>query len=253
MTMDLFRKLIFAAALAGLIAGVFIAVIRHYSTVPVILKAETYEKAAEAAPAATTAEPTTATTETASASADMAGMSHDEHEHDVGAWEPADGFQRSAFTLLAEILTGIGFALLLVSAFALRGGEINWQIGLYWGLAGFVAFTLAPGLGLPPEVPGTEAAPLLARQVWWVATVAATCAGLACLFFGRKPLWCLAGIALLVAPHIYGAPQPAEFKSAAPESIEHEFIVAAVVTSLVFWAALGTLSGYFYKRIVRPA
>jgi cobalt transporter subunit CbtA len=246
--MELFRKLIFAAALAGLIAGVFIAVVRYYSTVPVILKAETYEKAAEAS----TADPA-AMTDAAPASADMAGMSHDEHEHDANAWEPADGFQRNAFTLLAEVLTGVGFALLLVSAFALRGGEINWQTGLYWGLAGFAAFTLAPGLGLPPEVPGTEAAPLLARQIWWVATVGATCGGLACLFFGRKPLWCLAGIALLVAPHIYGAPQPAEFKSAAPESIEHQFIVAVVITSLVFWAALGTLSGYFYKRIVRPA
>jgi len=135
----------------------------------------------------------------------------------------------------------------------LRGRRYNWQTGLYWGLAGFAAFTLAPGLGLPPEVPGTEAAPLLARQVWWVATVAGTCGGLACLFFGRKPLWCLAGIALLVTPHIYGAPQPAEFKSAAPEAIEHQFIVAVVITSLVFWAAARTLSGYFYKRIVRPA
>jgi len=194
--------------LAGLIAGVFIAVVRHYHRA-VILKAGPSSDGRSRA-GASTVEPASTMSESAAATGDMAGMSHDEHE--CQCWEPADGFQRSAFTLLAEVLTGVGYALLLVSAFALRGGDINWQTGLYWGLAGFAAFTLAPGLGLPPEVPGTEAAPLLARQVWWVATVAGPVAGLACLFFGRKPLWCLAGIALLVTPHIYGAPQPAEFK-----------------------------------------
>jgi len=253
--MELFRKLVFAAALAGLIAGIFVTVVHQIATVPVILKAEVYEKAAEeaAAATATTAGSAAATTESSTASDEMAGMSHDEHEHGAGEWGPADGFQRNAFTVLADLLTGIGFALLLVSAFALRGGEINWQSGLYWGLAGFVAFTLAPGLGLPPEVPGTQAAPLLARQIWWVFTVAAACGGLACLFLGRKALWCLAGMALLVVPHIVGAPQLEHAHRAAPESIAHQFIVAAVITSLLFWAALGTLSGYFYRRIVRPA
>ena len=252
--MELFRKLIFAAALAGLIAGVFVTIVHQIATVPVILKAEVYEKAADEATSTTaTATGSTASTDSSTAGGDMAGMSHDEHEHGAGEWAPADGFERNAFTVLADLLTGIGFALLLVSAFALRGGAIDWRSGLYWGLAGFVAFTLAPGLGLPPEVPGTQAAPLLARQVWWVFTVAAACGGLACLFLGRKALWCVAGLALLVVPHIVGAPQIEHAHSAAPESIAHQFIVAAVIASLLFWAALGTLSGYFYQRIVRPA
>ncbi|HWA45236.1 MAG TPA: CbtA family protein [Hypericibacter adhaerens] len=253
--MELFRKLIFVAALAGLIAGVFVTVVHQFATVPVILKAEVYEKAADEAAAANTA--TAATTDSSAATSDsmenMPGMSHDEHEHGAAEWEPADGFERNAFTVLADLLTGIGFSLLLVSAFALRGGEMNWRKGLFWGLAGFAAFTLAPGLGLPPEVPGTQAAPLLARQIWWVFTVAAACGGLACLFLGRTALWCVAGLALLVIPHIIGAPQLDHAESAAPESIAHEFIVAVVITSLVFWAALGTLSGYFYQRFVKPA
>jgi cobalt transporter subunit CbtA len=256
--MELLRKLIFAAAAAGLIAGAFVTVVHQVSTVPVILKAEVYEKAADAAKATaptttTTAATTTDGSSTAASTADSSMANMPGMDHEAGAWEPADGFQRNAFTVLADLLTGIGFALLLVSAFALRGGEMNWQRGLYWGLAGFVAFTLAPGLGLPPEVPGTQAAPLLARQIWWVFTVAAACGGLACLFFGRKPLWCLAGLALLVVPHIFGAPQLDHAESAAPESIAHQFIVAVVITSLVFWAALGTLSGYFYQRFVKPA
>ena len=51
--MTLFRNIVFAAALAGLIAGVFVTVVHEIGTVPIILKAETYENAAEdsAAPA----------------------------------------------------------------------------------------------------------------------------------------------------------------------------------------------------------
>jgi cobalt transporter subunit CbtA len=235
--MEMFRRIFFVALLAGLGAGVFVTVVHEIATVPVILKAETFEKAGEAAPVADEA-----------ATTDHAG-----HEHDAAAWEPADGFERMAFTVLADILTGVGFALLLVAAYALRGGEMDWRKGLYWGLAGFATFTLAPGLGLPPEVPGTEAAPLLDRQVWWVVTALATGGGLALVFFARQALWVVGGIALIVLPHIYGAPQPAEYKSLAPESVAHQFIVAVVITSLLFWLVLGSLTGFFYKRMAQPS
>jgi cobalt transporter subunit CbtA len=235
--MDSFRKLFFAASLAGLIAGLFVTALHQIGTVPVILEAEIYEKTGEAP---------------ADAMPDMTLAEHDgaiaAHDHGAGAWAPADGFERTAFTILADVLTGIGFALLLVSAYAIRGQGMDWRKGLVWGLAGFAVFTLAPGLGLPPELPGTEAAPLLDRQIWWVATVVATAAGLAGLVFGRKPLWVVLGIAAMVLPHLYGAPQPAEFNSLAPESLAHQFVVAAVVTSLLFWLALGSLTGFFYKR-----
>ena len=94
------------------------------------------------------------------------------HEHDEEAWEPADGIERYAFTLLANIVTGIGFALILVAVSEFAGGIGSWRQGLFWGLAGFAVFTLAPGLGLPPELPAMPAADLLPRQVWWTATVA---------------------------------------------------------------------------------
>ena len=40
------------------------------------------------------------------------------HENE---WEPEEGFQRNAFTVGANILTAIGFALLLTGAYAIRG------------------------------------------------------------------------------------------------------------------------------------
>lgn len=237
--MEAFRRLFLTAAIAGLAAGLLVTLAQEVSTVSLILEAEKYEAASDAAAA------DAADTET------TAG-----HDHDAAAgeeWAPEDGIERTAFTLLANIVTGVGFALLLVAAYALRGGEIDWRRGLYWGLAGFVTFTLAPGLGLSPELPGTQAAELLDRQIWWVATAAATAAGLALLFFSRQALWALAGIILIVLPHIIGAPEPAEFKALAPVSLEKQFIVAVVVTSLLFWAVLGSLSGYLYKRFSQPA
>ena len=51
--------------------------------------------------------------------------------------------------------------LVCVSGFA--GGVTGWRAGLLWGFAGFAVFTLAPGLGLPPELPAMPAAELLPR------------------------------------------------------------------------------------------
>jgi cobalt transporter subunit CbtA len=234
--MSAFRRIVLVAALAGLIAGVLAAVAHEIATVPVILKAEVYEKAAEPHAAAH-----------AHAAATAA------HERPSEGWAPRDGLERKAFTALADVLSGIAFALLLASAIALRGGEIDWRRGLYWGLAGFATFTLAPGLGLPPVVPGTEAAPLTDRQIWWAATAAATAGGLALMFLGRKAGWAVAGVALLVLPHMVGAPQPAEADSLAPATLAHRFMVASVVTSLLFWAVLGSMTGYFYRRFGRPS
>ena len=43
--MNLFRNVVFIAAIAGLVAGVVLACMQAYATVPLILKAEVYEKA----------------------------------------------------------------------------------------------------------------------------------------------------------------------------------------------------------------
>jgi len=247
--METFRRLFFVAALAGLVAGALVTVAHEFSTVSLILEAEKYETAGDAAPADETAAAATETDEA------TAGHDHDAagHSHDGEEWAPEDGFQRTAFTFLTNIVTGIGFALLLVAAYALRGGAVDWRTGLYWGLAGFATFTLAPGLGLAPELPGTAAAALLDRQIWWLATAVSTAGGLALIFFGKRALWAAAGVILIALPHIYGAPHPAEFKMLAPVGLEKQFIVAVLVTSLLFWAVLGSLSGYLYKRFARPA
>ena len=154
-----------------------------------------------------------------------------------------------AFTVAANVVTAVGFALLLVAASDFAGGIAGWRSGLLWGLAGFAVFTLAPGLGLPPELPAMPAAELFPRQVWWLGTVAATAAGMALLFLGKSPALAAVGIALLVVPHLVGAPQPASHASPIPEGLHHSFVVAVTVTNLVFWALLGTLVGVLGPRV----
>lgn len=241
--MTIFRNAVFVAAIAGLLAGLATAVMQSFATVPLILQAETFENAAPAEPAAGHDH-----AQEAPAADDAAAAAG--HEHDEEAWAPADGFERNAYTIGANIVTGIGFALLLVVASELAGGISGWRQGVLWGLAGFAVFTLAPGLGLPPELPAMPAAELGVRQVWWWSTVIATAAGLALIAFRGTALWSLVGLALIVAPHLVGAPQPVSHETAVPDSLHHDFVVMVTVTNLVFWVLLGGLAGLFRDRFV---
>ena len=223
--MAVFRRLLYAALCAGVFAGAVAAVAHQLGTVPLIIEAEKYEHAAQQA------QPQ------GSAAA---------HQHDQVSWAPENGVERAAYTLAADLLTGIGFALVLTAGLAVRGGTVNWRDGLFWGLAGFAAFTLAPGLGLTPLLPGTEAAPLLQRQLWWLAAAGCTGAALALLAFTRRPLYAGLAALLILLPHLYGAPEPGEHAALAPAILAHRFVIAATLASFLFWAALGTATGYFF-------
>jgi cobalt transporter subunit CbtA len=234
--MDYFRNIVVLAAIAGAIAGLGMTVAQHLTTVPLILKAETFEGQGETgAPAAAPHEHTAETPA---------------HDHGEG-WASEDGFQRTAFTAAANIVTGIGFALLLIAVSELFCGIRDWRQGVYWGLAAFAVFTLAPGLGLPPELPAMPAADLGARQVWWSGTVVAAGVALWLLFYQRSLLGVVAAFALLVVPHIIGAPQPVSHESPIPSGLHHSFVVAVVLTTLVYFALLGGLAGYFRDRFIR--
>jgi cobalt transporter subunit CbtA len=119
---------------------------------------------------------------------------------------------------------------------------------LVWGAAGFAAFNLAPTLGLPPELPADFAAPLAARQMWWVMTVTATAGGLALIAFTQAWWLRIIGLCLIAAPHLIGAPHPDQADGLAPDELRWRFQIAALATMALFWAALGGLSGYLYRR-----
>ncbi|RWK99685.1 MAG: cobalt transporter, partial [Mesorhizobium sp.] len=217
--MTVFRNVVFIAAIAGLVAGVVLACMQAYATVPLILKAEVYEQAGGGhthdhglAPAAPGGNAMSSAVPAEAATAEEEG------------WAPADGFERFAFNVVANVVTGIGFALTLVAASEFAGGIGNWRQGLFWGFAGFAVFTLAPNLGLPPELPAMPTADLAQRQIWWTATVVATAAGLGLLAFRKSLPLAVIAVALIVAPHIVGAPQPENFESPIPEGLHHQFV-----------------------------
>lgn len=247
--MTVFRNVVFIAAIAGLVAGVALACMQAFATVPLILQAEVYEEAA----GGHQQDHASAPGENLAAEADGAAVEAAGHAHEEEGWAPADGFERFAYTTLSDVVTGIGFALLLVVASELAGGIGNWRQGLFWGLAGFSVFTLAPGLGLPPELPAMPAADLALRQTWWVATATATAAGLALIVLRRSAPLALLGVVLIVAPHLVGAPQPESFASPIPEGLHHQFVVAVTLTNLVFWLLLGAMAGAVRARFTGEA
>lgn len=232
----MFRRILIAALVAGLAGGLVATALQAARVWPLILSAETFENAA----------PTQAHHHHSGA-ADAA-----RHAAMVEAWAPEDGLERMAFTLLFNLLAGFGFALLLNAGLVLRqaaGGRADTTTGLLWGLAGFASFALAPALGLPPELPGMAAADLVTRQVWWLATALATAGGIALIALPRRLPLALLGLALLTAPHLVGAPHPAPGESSGvPAELAAGFVAASLVTAAVFWAALGTVSGWLQHR-----
>jgi cobalt transporter subunit CbtA len=218
--MSVFRSIVFSAVVTGFVVGAAVTVAQLFSTVPLIIKSELYERGTAAA----VAKPGPAH--------EHSGHQHAEHEHGSAAWEPKDGLQRN-------FLAGI---------YALRGYPVTWYEGLLWGLGGFLVFTAAPGLGLPPELPSVPTAPLEVRQIWWIATASATASGLG-LFVFRQSAWAVVlGFCLIVLPHLIGAPRLAETHTDVPAALSHQFVVAVTLTSFLFWVLLGSLTSVAYRR-----
>lgn len=241
----MFRNIVLSAAGAGLAVCVAMTLVQAFTTEPLILHAETFEgEAAHDHAADHAAAPAAAPAEEAH---DHAG-----HDHDAAAWSPADGVERTAFTALANLVIGVGVALILLSLMAIRGEPIDARRGLLWGIGGFLAVSLLPALGLPPELPGTPAADLFPRQAWWLATAVASGIGLALIVFPAQAGWKVLGLVLIVLPHVIGAPLPPSHDVAYPGALAGEFVVASLVVSALLWALAGVSAGWLHQKLARP-
>jgi len=248
----MFKTIILSAFGAGLAVGIALSVVQAVTTEPLILHAETFESA-EPAPAAAAAphEHSTSEAHVHEAAAPAAAMPA--HEHDADAWSPADGFERSAYTLIANLLMGVGVSAVLLGLMSIRGGRIDASTGVLWGVAGFFAASLLPSLGLSPELPGTAAAEITSRQIWWLSTAAASAIGLALIVFSGSWLLKVAGLVLGVLPHVIGAPVPPTLEASYPAGLGGEFVAASLVVSALLWALSGLCSGWLYQRLSRSA
>src|SRR5688572_16249188 len=109
-----------AAVLAGIAAGLVMSIVQHWRVTPLIVAAEAYE------------------------------VPHSHGGEDL-AWAPSEGVERTAFTVVFNVLAGVAFALLAAGASLITRLPITPHTGSMWGLAGFATFMLAPSAGLPPE------------------------------------------------------------------------------------------------------
>jgi cobalt transporter subunit CbtA len=173
---------------------------------------------------------------------------HDTVTAEEEEWAPADSLERSLLTGVANLVIGFAISLMLLAAMVIKGDPIDARRGLLWGIAGFAAVSLLPALGLPPELPGTPAADIYARQLWWLGAAAASAGGIGLLVFGRNWGLLALGLVLVLAPHVIGAPEPPSYDVAYPGALAGEFVVASLVASALLWSLAGLVSGALYQR-----
>jgi len=239
----MFQRIFLSAILAGLLSGLIVTALHHVTTTPLIIEAEKYESGTPKAEQKTSFSQSNSHPYLILAH----GNAHKEGESS-SEWSPADGIERTVYTGLTTILTAIGFALLLTSAYALSNQSVDGRTGVMWGMAGFAAIALAPSLGLPPELPGSAAADLVSRQIWWLITAVATSIAIALLVFANNWVLRAIGVILIMAPHAIGAPHPEGYASSVPAEIQGHFVTASLACNFILWSLLGWFSGTFYKK-----
>jgi len=228
-------RLLLAALAAGLIAGMAMTPAQYLKTIPLIMQAEAYENGEVG--------------HDHGAGDAVAQSAHEHVEKDSML-----GFGRFWDTVLANLVAGAGFALMLAAVALLMGvdfpaGREGITRGLLFGAAAWFCVQLAPSMSLPPAVPGFPYADLGDRQSWWVIAVFASAVGIWCL--AMRPEWPvkLIGFAVIVAPHLWGSPVPEDLSSEVPAYIASAYAAASLATTLFFWLLLGGLLGHFLSRV----
>jgi cobalt transporter subunit CbtA len=254
----LFQRLIWAALAVAVVVGSLQTGVQRWQAAPLILAAEVYEEQKAEAPAPVAAP---------AAHAHAEGTAPHTHEHGTAKeWEPANGAERIGWTWVANILHAFSMARLLFAVMGVwlyqRGAAVaSLRVAGLVAAAGWLSFHLWPSLGLHAEVPGMEAAPLQARQVWWVLAMASAAGACAVAGFARASWRWLVAAALLALPFVVGAPKLqgdvlAGFgpeAHAALEQLGTQFIWATTWVSLSFWVSMGLAGGWAFQRWVRPA
>ncbi len=247
----LFQRLIWCALGVALLLGSAQSFLQRLQTVPIILAAEVLVEAKSG---------TSPAPHAAQAHVDGAANAHGEEE-----WTPAEGFERTAWTWVANVLHAFSMALFALAAmgwWTYRRGDTTGRFKLAFAVAasGWLSLHFWPFLGLHAEVPGMQAAGVHARQVWWVLTVICCLLACATLAVGKRTWKFAVAPALLVIPFIVGAPQHsgdalAGFSGAAHDKMAElgqQFAWGTTWLSISFWALLGILNAWAFPRWLKP-
>jgi cobalt transporter subunit CbtA len=219
----MWKRVALAAGIAGFLAGVALTAVQQLQVTPLILAGEVIESSLQ---------------------------------HRDAQQEPAlDPASRLAATTVANVVLATGFALILAAGLMLSG-QRGWLAGIAWGAAGYAVFFAAPAIGLPPELPGMESAPLQARTLWWLLAATLTAVGLCVAFFARRIPWRIAGAVIVAIPHLVGAPHGVSAAPPATHDLAAEFLVATALANALLWMLIGLVVGAILrpdKGLPRPA
>lgn len=243
----MFQKMLTSAIGAGCAAWLLAAALHFAFVQEYILLGETYETGAAVHYAGVGPQ----TADDGHSHGATEATEEAEAGHDHGGTEDASAYSRDLWTVTFFGLVYVAYAMILVAGFGLArtyGKTITEREGLLWGIAGFAAFQLAPAMGLAPELPGTMAADLGVRQVWWWGTVAATATGLGLLAYGRGLASTALAVVLLAAPHVIGAPELDGFSGVAPPEVAAAFSARVLGAGLAVWALTGWVAGFVWSR-----
>jgi len=247
------RQIFLTALLTGVLAGFVLTSLQSVKVIPLILAAEEFEggEITTYGSHQSTKEEINSDHHDAEAAAahdhETNVLATDGHSHDEEAWGPADGFERLFFTFVANVFLATGWSFLLCAVY-MNVKNNNVIKGITAGIVGYLTFFALPSIGLSPELPGTLAAALEHRQTWWITTVACSAIGFAVIFFTRNKAYQVAALALVLLPHIIGAPVPDVHGGTAPEVMFNDYVNATFITNGIFWVILGAISVTLFKK-----
>lgn len=255
----IFHRLIWAGLAVATVVGALQTGLQRWQAVPIILAAEAHEDRKTAASAAELSP--TATHVHAQHTATELAHGPDGRE----AWSPANGFERTAWTWVANVLHAFSMALLTFAVMAVsvwRGTALRaLPLALVTAAAGWLVFHFWPSLGLHAEIPGMDAARLGSRQGWWVLAAVSAALACVCVAGSRSHLrWVLAA-AFLALPYAVGVPSITAdplsgFQGEAQVMLRKlgtQFVWATTWVSLSFWLSMGVAAGLAFQRWVQPA
>lgn len=247
----IFQRLIWAGLLVALFVGTVQTGVQALQTTPIILAAEVYE------------DQKMASVESAPAS-DHSMHAQAAPGEEAEEWAPGDGFERTAWTWVANLLHAFCMALLVFVVMGVsvwRGASMRpLAMALVTAAAGWLVFHFWPSIGLHAEIPGMDAARLGSRQGWWVLAAGSAAAACASLALMRSHLrWVMAAV-LLAVPYLVGAPHITADPlggftgetQAMLRDLGEQFVWATTWLSLSFWLCMGLATGLTFQRWVLP-
>ena len=227
----MFKNLLLVGLLAGVMSGSFLTLLQAVIVIPLIHEAEQYERQLP-----------------------VMGSETGQHERDGPGreWEPANGWERFAFTWLANVSIAAGFGLMMAGIMSLHPPK-SWTQAVLFGVAGYYAFFLAPAFLLPPELPGSDSSHLQSRQVIWLYTVVVSLVSMALVSFSTRPWLRLLGLVSLASPFLLFTQEDVRYSVPVPSELIEQFTRMTAVTNALLWATISLYVRWLFLKVINQS